>query len=329
MIRKFLAVSALTGLSACSGGEFLFPAEEEEVVETASATSSYTLEVNRLEYDEGNDQVVVNNLPFDGPDGVYDRVLARTEVDGFGVYRSLQTAETGQRTYYAVFRKTDNGTAAAIATGSYADVGFGGTAVSRTNDLTVMPTTGEYVYTGLYGGLRTFSDRGGIELVKGDVLLEIDIADFDNVGAVEGRVTNRVAYNVNGVPLQPLPNIIFATTTITAATGVIDEGSAVTRNGDGTTRDSGTYQGLFVGANGEEIVGTVNITGSFYAYQIFEAVEVTDAEGNVTTEQQQLSYAQYLAIQASGNTERLASITITEEAQGFNVRELGAFTAAD
>lgn len=334
MIRKLIVAGALGVLVSCGGGEFLSPIDEddddeEEVTSGATATSVHTLEVNKMEYDADRDELVINNLPFDGPDGVYERVQARIEVDGFGVYRSLVTDETGQRQYFAVFRQTDNGAAGVVATPDYAGFGFGGTTTTRNNSNTTVPVTGEYVYRGLYGGARTYSDRGGIELVEGDVLIEVDIEDFDDTGAVEGRVTNRTAYGIDGVPLQPLPTIVFATTSIDAETGVIAEGTAATRNTDGTTRDSGTYQGLFVGPNGEEIVGTVNISGSFTSYRIVETVEVTDDQGIVTEEEVPLSYAEYLRIRDSGDRDRLADIAITETAEDFDVRELGAFTATD
>ncbi|WP_226780450.1 hypothetical protein [Oceaniglobus trochenteri] len=326
MIKKYLAVGALTGLAACSGGEFLFPDGEDE--ETPVATTTYSNEVNKVEYDSENDELVINNLPFDGPDGVYERVQDRTEVNGFGVYTSLQTEETGQRRYYAVFRRTENGAVSAVSSSSYRNFGFGGTSIARTNDLTTMPTEGEYVYSGLYGGVRTFSDRSGLELVKGDVLLEVDIADFDETGAVEGRVNNRVAYDVGGVPLRPMPNIIFTTTSIAADTGVIEEGTASTIV-EGATRDTGTYQGLFVGKDGEEIVGTVSLTGTFHAYRIIETVDVTDDEGNVTQEERALPYTELLAIRAAGDQERLDRIEISETSEGYQARELGVFTTAD
>ena len=328
MIRKFIALSAFGTIAACSGGEFLFDDGTDDT-DPAAATAAYTGDLNKLDYDADNDQVVINNLPFDGPDGVYDRVAARTEIDGFGVFRSQQTAETGQRTYYAVFRETDNGAAAAVGTPNYVGFGFGGGAAIRNNSVTNVPTEGEYVYTGLYGGVRTFSDRGGIELVEGDVLLEVDINDFDETGAVEGRVTNRVTYNINGVPLQPLPTIIFATTSITANTGVLEQGAASTTNSDGTARDSGTYEGLFVGPDGEEIVGTVNISGTFVSYSIIETIEVTDDSGAIAEQELQLSYETYLAIRAAGDAERLGRIEITETNEDFQVQELGAFTTAD
>ncbi len=339
MIRKLIAASALVGLAACSGGEFLFPVEEEEEGSITDPSPMFTGEVNKVDYDADNNQLVVNNLPFDGPDGIYQQVAARTEVNGFGVYTSLQTANTGQRRYFAVFRQSEHGEVAAIATGDYKNLGFGGTSIAR-DGTTAMRASGEYVYRGLYGGLRTFSDdtfkdRGGIELVEGDVLLEIDLADFDDTGAVEGRVSNRTAYNINGVPLQPLPNIVFSTTSISAG-GVIDPGTASSSNRDGSTRDSGTYQGLFVGPDGEEILGAVDISGTFVSYQITETIptyddtgaQVFDNNGDPVTEGVRISYQDLLDLRATGS-DRLDSITIAENNEDFQVRELGVFTSQE
>ncbi len=328
MIRQLWTAGAFGALCACGGGEFLFPEPGDTDTPPATAASTYSLQVNKLDYDAEADQVVVNNLPFDGPDGVYERVAARTEVDGFGVYTSLRTAETGQRQYFAVFRRTENADVAAIGTPDYQGFGFGGTATTRRNGSTLVPNEGEYVYTGLYGGVRTFDEGGGLELVRGDVLLEVDIRDFDDTGAVEGRVTNRTGYSIDGVPLRPMPTIIFATTSIDAASGTIAEGTASTTV-DGTARDSGTYEGLFVGPNGGEIAGRVTITGEFNAYRIIETVDVADGMGNVTQLEQRIPYAQYLALQQANDTERLQRITITETGEGFEAREVGVFTATD
>jgi len=335
MKRILAALAAPLAIAACDGNPFVAPPAPTPPA-TPATSEVYSLQVNSLTYDETNDELVINNLPFDGPDGTYTRVLERTEIDGFNLYQSTQTDETGRRQYYALFRRTDSGhgEVGVVATGDYADFGFGGTLERRNNGTTVLPSAGEYVYTGDYAGLRTASDRGGIEMVDGDVLLEVDIADFDETGAVEGRVSNRTRYSITGVPLSALPSIVFRTASI--SDGVITGGTVVTNNSDGTVRDEGTYTGLFVGPNGEEIVGSVNMTGDFIVTNYTEAVPGTDPDGNPITTDVALSYSQYLAIQAAAAAgdptaiARLAAITVTEETiAGSTVREIGVFTAVD
>lgn len=322
------------GLAACGDGNPISgdgPGDGPDDGRPGGPQVQATGEVTGLRFDADADQIVVEDLPFDGEDGVYTRVAETTALEDFGVYESRSGTEEGRRKYYAVFRETDSGagSVAAIASPDYQDVGFGGTVATR-NGTTDMPTAGEYVYTGVYGGVRTPEGRTGIELTEGDVLLEIDVADFDGSGAIEGRIGDRTRYRVDGTALGALPDVVFRTTSISEG-GVIDAGDALTRNNDGTERDNGTYQGLFVGEDGEEIVGSVTLDGTFYSSRVQETYR--DQNGQTAT--RMLSYEDYLDLRdraADGDPGALArfgNTTVIETAEDFDVQERGVFTAAD
>ena len=43
------------------------------------------LTMNAVQYDAANDELVINNLPFDGPDGRYDNIAGTTSTDANGI----------------------------------------------------------------------------------------------------------------------------------------------------------------------------------------------------------------------------------------------------
>jgi hypothetical protein len=74
-------------LAGCGGNPFI----DESVVEPGdpniSADNRFLwdpknkLTMNNVEYDSENDQLIINNLPFDGPDGRYDNTLTLVDED--------------------------------------------------------------------------------------------------------------------------------------------------------------------------------------------------------------------------------------------------------
>ena len=116
---------------------------------------------------------------------------------------------------------------------------------------TTLPTTGRGVFTGTYAGTLGAEINGDNRgTIKGLVMLEADFAG----GTIEGVIDSRINQNsreFDPVVLLPSP---------------MDQGqfSASTEGGNspflGHTTSVGGYRGAVVGANGNEIVGTVNIS---------------------------------------------------------------------
>lgn len=238
-------------------------------VTTGTSTIRVTGELTGITFDSTNDTITVANLPFDGPDGIYtNRGLA--VVSGFSVYESADaTADTNQRKYFAVFRQGTHSSVSSVGTGDYRDFGWGGAQYTR--DGATVPDVaqqGEAVYTGPYGGVRVETrgnGQGDVSLTTGTATIDVDFLDFDTTGAVEGTITARSYYDVNGNLLGTLPTIFLATAQIDE-NGFIDQGTASTVFGSASPRagevfESGTWEGAFAGPNSEEIAGVIVITG--------------------------------------------------------------------
>jgi hypothetical protein len=281
MTRAVLALCATLAVAACGEGTNPLtdpPHPGPENPGTGEDTSPGAiygfglepdLSMNSLRYDAAADEIVINNIPFDGPDGRYGR--AGTLPNGFGRYESQQTLTTGRRQYFAVFRRSDSGfaQAGAVASPDYRSFGFGGVTAQRTTARVRLPGEGEYVYTGEYAAVRVFdlSQAGGVDEaqhITGRVQLDVDVEDFDVVGAVEGIISDRMLFAADGTPLGVLDDYIalataeidFANATIrpSAASGISFADSQVITEGD--------WAGVFAGPNGEEVAGIVILTGT-------------------------------------------------------------------
>ena len=73
-----------------------------------------------------------------------------------------------------------------MRTGGYVDYGFGGFVYQRNGNVT-LPATGQAQYTGDYGGVRVFSNAGGLEYVAGSMDISIDFDDFNDGAGVRGE----------------------------------------------------------------------------------------------------------------------------------------------
>ncbi|SLN39394.1 hypothetical protein ROG8370_01631 [Roseovarius gaetbuli] len=233
------------------------------------------LTMNSVTFDPLNNQLVINNLPFDGPDQIYSNIGSRNTAEFFA---SRKTPTTGRIQHYAVFVKRDDLEATAAAGAEWGDFGFGGANIKR--DSFNLPANGEYVYTGVYAGVRTFNDRTGLHLVTGNAELLLDINDLDPAaglqGNIVGSVTNRTRTLPSGTALTGLPNLTLNSVTFNTVTGAFEGGTANTFDSAGDIRDSGTYEGLIAGAIGEEI-GTLSVIEGVAEIQnvAFETVEYT------------------------------------------------------
>lgn len=288
--RSALPLSFCVLLAACGPSNPFADADAEPEVETDDPSTTNSkfafdaatgLTMNGVTYDEDNDQLLVANLPFDGPDEIYDR--NRTQ-NGTPIYRSRTTVTTGQVPYYAVFLRTDDveGAAAADAIWDSDGFGYGGANINRAA-YGVPGGVGEYVYVGNYAGVRQKDDRGGLHIVTGDAELWLDVLDLEPdgniVGSVRGEVSNRVRTDQNGLARDPLPNIYLARLSFDNSDGTFTEGGASTRDPEGNVRDTGTYEGLIAGANGEGMGAHVVMTGPSEVQQVsYEVVEWTNEE---------------------------------------------------
>lgn len=376
MTRFLTAASLLALLAACDSAQPLnFNGEQEEEVEPTDTEEdvdptdpnvdvnnifNYDLErnltLNAVTYDEDNDVVVINNLPFDGPSGGYDFV--RDLGNGLRLYRSRTTATTGLLTYYAVFQSTDNMDVTAANGRDWGDFGYGGANVNRSASgipdgsanptaPTGSPDVGEYLYTGGYAGLRSFEGGAGIEIVDGSIQLLLDINDLDPDGVTQGSIAatifDRISRDESGGFKNNLPPISLERLNFETADVIFREGIASTTF-DGNERDTGNYEGLLAGADGQEIGGTLVIEGVANIQNVrYEIIEFTNNIGQTETVSALNDEAsdQIQAIIDDGRAVATVTIdrstlpagaTITDsyftEAEfktEFNAREIGAF----
>lgn len=276
-----LALVALLCLAGCGGSSNPFLVEDtDETPETVDPTDpnvsddskfafdrARNLTLNSVTYDETDNQLVINNLPFDGPAGVYTQVAGTgaSAVDGLtrGVYESQQTATTGVLKYYAMFVRSDYLEATAAAGRDWGDFGYAGANINR--ESFALPASGEYVYRGIYGGTRTFSDRGGIELVTGNVVLLLDVDDLDPAGGIQGAIVGDITDRVRVTPSTgtggALPDISLKLVSFNTENGTWEEGAVETYTPDGDVRDEGLHEGILAGPNGEELGGYLVMEG--------------------------------------------------------------------
>ncbi|KGB83516.1 hypothetical protein JT55_01755 [Rhodovulum sp. NI22] len=267
-----------------------------------------------VSYDAATDTFSVDNLAFDGAntyqrDDMVGSLGPYAVYEGDGVFNDPVTgvpiSQFEHKAIYGVSTNTDaNGLAttqfAIVRTGAYVGYGFGGFIYQRDGGVT-LPTSGQAAYSGQYAALRDFNGRGGLEYATGDMTAAIDFNDFNAGDAVQGKVTNRRVYDVNGSDITAsiisalgtqygrsytaLPQINFV-----VGPGVLDTngeilGSVSSNVTDATGAlqgfETGKYYAVIAGDNADEIVGvltteaddprydsvTVRETGGFILYR--------------------------------------------------------------
>ncbi|WP_137702163.1 HupA family protein [Marimonas lutisalis] len=225
------------------------------------------LTMNSLEYrdngtvDPSDDTLLINNLPFDNTnesEGGYTYTEPPLP-NGFSRYES-PIVPVGEVQYFAVFRRSGYAQVGAVASGDYASYGYGGAAAQRFDAAGVPAERAEaYSFSGEYAAVRVTDGTDVVEYVTGEVNLQADITDFDNIGAVVGDITNRQLYDVNGNQLLVLTDVV------NLDVAEIDFSNAAIRSSDannGSGGLSGSWQGIFAGPNGEEIAGIVVLEGT-------------------------------------------------------------------
>jgi hypothetical protein len=259
----------------------------------------------------GTERFYVDNLAFDG-DNFYTRgdAVGTLSEDGRAVYAVFEASETvvdgnlgiDQFSYRAIYGVSANtvevdGEAvpasqfAIVRTGSYVDYGFGGFIYERAGGVE-LPTTGQAAYTGEYAGIRVSDGRADdLEYTRGDVNIAIDFRDFNEGSGVQGTISNRDAFDIDGNPIPedgpdglPLPDLFFdvGPGTVTGD-GEMSNGlnSYTSEGGALQPYESGTYYAIIGGEDAGEIVGvfvvesqdprfegvTAQETGGFIVYR--------------------------------------------------------------
>ncbi len=292
---------------------------EEVVVDAERDAFGYqwnesSLPMNEMTYNAATDELYLNNVPFDGDDGLYTRNATVTErirtgdTDGdgiadqdptnttFAVYEAAEGIASPDVEYFAVFRHSpdDYSEAGALGSNRYVSFGYGGAAAQRINGDGSLPNADQsYVFTGEYAGVRTVivEDDTVIQYVTGTSNIDVDIEDFDNIGAVEGVIVDRRFFDAQGIEIAAMTgalddddgnpvvgvgdfislgtaDINFDNWTVTSSTAGIVMREAVSVNstiGDvtpSTVISEGNWDGVFAGPNGEEISGIVFIEGT-------------------------------------------------------------------
>ncbi|AKS45548.1 hypothetical protein SAMN05444287_0644 [Octadecabacter temperatus] len=324
MMKTFTAIAVTSVLAGCDGTnpfmvEVTSPDGETELIDANDPNTDVNsqfaydptrnLTMNSVEYDATNDQLIINNLPFDGPDGVYDDVAGARTVNASGqvtdIFENTEAVINGEMQYYAVFVQSDYLDATSAAGREWANFGFAGANLNRTEYATPTPSQSSYEYLGVYAATRTYNFRGGIELIRGDARLLLDVDDTDPLeglqGTVVGAITNRTRDTIGDTMVGDLPDISLISVEFNTETGLWEDGTAATYFDDGNVRDTGTHTGLIGGPDAEELGGYVILEGVADVQTVtFEIVEYTNTDGSTGTATGQ-QFADFDAIQAAVN----------------------------
>lgn len=239
------AVVALATLAAC-GGEAVPPPPVP--IGPATLTDSLGNQTNWTDAacDPARDEFVLTFAFADGTSGdfVLPRNTAREDQmpDGFRAY--------GDGGAIAVRGATESGSGSFYAVRSSFDgIEYG---LERFGD-TILPTTGSVTFNGGYAGVLgdVENDLANLGQVNGTAMMTADFAD----GEVSGLITDRI--NSNGRVFDDLILLPASIDPATGSFGNFTDGGVLT----GLEYDTanGSYNGLFVGADGAEIVGGVEV----------------------------------------------------------------------
>jgi len=237
-MNKPIACAALGAafLSACNLSEVAVTTETALAGIEEHGIAPAGLEVT---YDEGSDAITVDDgttatvLPRDAfMDG--DRFRAYYQDNSFAFYAPAASGEA-----FAALALVYGGTVDAAVYGRTAE--------------TALPGTGTASYSGEYASmLVNDADGDPFRLIYGQADLAADFGD----GTISGVISNRADFSN--------PDISFADVTLSEAALSNGRFSGGVSGGSGngiivTTASDGTYQGMIVGPNGEEVVGGVII----------------------------------------------------------------------
>ena len=251
--------------------------------------------VRSVRYDGDSDTFFVDNLAFDSAN-VYQRGTDVSSLAGqYQVYESTDPFpdsvtgdpidQFGYRAIYGVSKNTNaDGKPATqfaiVRTGSYRNYGFGGFLYQRNGSVT-LPQTGQATFSGRTAGIRDFNGRGGLQYTTGDLKIDIDFEDFNDItgtrgDGVKGRWTDRRVFDAQGnditrdivdainPDLTEIPTAVF---TIRPG-GLKDSGDLAGTldspyvDAEGTTQvyEEGNFYAVVSGDDPDEIAGVLVVT---------------------------------------------------------------------
>lgn len=185
--------------------------------------------------------------------GTPDRVLRALPSAGWYYYPDTLT---GVPSDFQVFLQSTEGYllhGLTISGGGEVFVVDNGAQISRIGESSV-PTTGSVTYTGSYAAIVVTGVRDmSPETVSGAVTLNVDFDTIFNDPTVSGVITDRI-----------YAGSIVADDVILVSTDLLSGAFAGTTTGgnlnsDGLSAANGTFNGLIVGPNSEEAIGSVTI----------------------------------------------------------------------
>ena len=249
-----------------------------------------------VRYDGASDTFIVDNLAFDSAN-VYQRGTEVSSLAGgqYAVYESTTPypdtvtgdpiGQLGYRAIYGV-SKNRNGSGepttqfAIVRTGSYLGYGFGGFLYQRNGSVT-LPNTGQATFSGRTAGIRDFDGAPGLEYTTGQLTIDIDFEDFNDVtgtrgDGVKGRWTDRKVFDAQGKDITrdiidrinpDLDAVPVAQFTIEPG-NLRDSGDLTggvgsqyrDENGEANTYESGNYYAVVSGNDPSEIAGVIVVT---------------------------------------------------------------------
>lgn len=276
----------------------------EQIIRYEAADSDFGGLSRGFTYVSANDTIVIDNIAFDGGN-VYSRGSPVSQVNNYAVYEGDATALdplTGKsipqvKNYRALVgfstNTVDGAPRSAFVinrTGGYVQYGFGGFVYQRLGGVT-MPTSGQAVFAGDYAGMRVFDAMGGLEFTEGDIQLVVDFSDFNSGATINGGITNRRAFDIDGniITLGGTGNLVLPDLQISVSKddiGVAANGEVSGSIGSFTTStggavqvyESGKYYAILSGdatsaSDGGEIVGIVVIESTDPRYSGVKAQE--------------------------------------------------------
>lgn len=271
-VRVPAILGVMAFVAGCGGSPW---ADEDQGEGDTSGAAVYGASMNEdltmdsMVYDPETDEIVVNNIPFDGATAENGQArYARAGALGTSSFARYENV-AGQMAYFAVFRRSDSGAveAGAFGTSSYIDFGIGGAGARRSTETVNLPSTGEYTFTGEYAAVRVYENAVGApslpHYVTGDVTIALDFGDFDATGAIVGVIDNRTLYDNDGSEIGPMDDFVsLAMSEIDLETGKITDGVAKGVS-LATTEEltSGQWSAILGGDGGTEIAGILVLEG--------------------------------------------------------------------
>jgi hypothetical protein len=252
--------------------------------------------VSSVRYEGSTDTFIVDNLAFDAAN-VYQRGTDVSSLaDGqYAVYESTTPfpdtvtddpiSQLGYRAIYGVSKNEGaNGDPATqfaiVRTGSYADYGFGGFLYQRNGSVS-LPNSGQATFSGKTAGIRDFDGAAGLEYTTGQLTIDIDFEDFNDVtgtrgDGVKGQWTERKVFDAQGNDItrdiidRINPNLdAIPTALFTIAPGSLRDSGDLTgeittqyRDEAGELQDleNGNYYAVVSGNDPSEIAGVIVVT---------------------------------------------------------------------